>query len=166
MSSTLFIACLLILLVIIFILLLKWVHSRENRRDQLQLLHEFDQHCKDNELAINRTDTFGKRMIGIDKVDSKVLFIDKSRGVKELHLFHLRRVSSCEIIRTKAPADNYAVKIGLQCIFKDPDHPAILLGLFDIRCDDASGFADAETKARYWKQEINIYKDFPLLAKG
>jgi len=68
MSSTLFIAILIILVVLAPILILRWINRSELRKEEKLLLQEFDELRKDNHLTFRVIEKLGKRIIGLDKL--------------------------------------------------------------------------------------------------
>jgi len=159
MSSTLFIAILIILVVLAPILILRWINRSELKKEEKLLLQEFDKLRKDNQLTIGLIEKLGKRVIGLDKLNQKVLFLDKTKEATQVHLFDLRRLSFCEIVKTIARPERHFGTLAIQCSFKDPNHPPIHLTIFDIHFDNMDDFSIIEKKAHCLKHRISIYKD-------
>jgi|SRR6185437_765274 hypothetical protein len=162
MSSTLFVAILIILVVLAPILILRRINRFELKKEEKLMLQEFDELRKDNHLTIEVIEKLGKRIIGLDKLNQKVLFLDKTKEATQIHLFDLRRLSFCEIVKTVARPERHIGTLAIQCSFKDPNHPSVYLTIFDIHFDNMADLSILEKRAECWKQNISTYKDHEM----
>jgi len=166
MSSTLFVAILIILVVVAPIMILMRINRSELKKEENLLLQEFDDLRKENQLTIGVIEKMGKRIIGLDKLNRKVLFLDKTKETTQVHLFDLRRLSSCEIVKTVARPERHIGTLGIQCLFMDSNHPSIHLTIFDTHFDNIDDLSSIEKKAECWKQNISIHKGHEMQRFG
>jgi len=166
MFSTVIITILIILVVLAPILILRRINRSELKKEEKLLLQEFDELRKDNQLTIGGIEKLGKRIIGLDKLNRKVLFLDKTKEATQVHLFDLRKLSFCEVVKTVARPERHIGTLAIQCSFKDCSHPSIYLTIFDIHFDNINDLSIIEKKAECWKQNISIYKDHEMQRLG
>ncbi|MDR3713108.1 MAG: hypothetical protein P4L51_09865 [Puia sp.] len=161
MTPVIWISGLIIGILVLFIRILKQISRYEARKDTLQFLQEFDLLCRERHLTIYKKDKLGKRIIGLDEHGGKMLFFDKTKNTRQIHLFDLRRISRCEVIKPRTTTDDATRNLSIKFLFKDIGHPAIILTVFDVHFDDPADFDISEKKAGYWKLVIDVYNRTP-----
>ncbi|MEO8961212.1 MAG: hypothetical protein ABI325_04980 [Ginsengibacter sp.] len=158
MDSTVYIAIFIILILVVFGMVLSWSNHHKKGKEGKKLLDEFDNFVMSHNLAIDKKQTLNKNMIGIDRLNLKLVFLDKSK--KSLfHLIDLEEIKTCRLIRSKNNSNGHIKEISLHCIFKQKDKPVLVLPFYNAMKDDLFKMMRLSKKAAYWEKSINIFKE-------
>ena len=101
-------------------------------------------------------------MIGLDKLNSKLVFLEKDSSAKRFYLIDLHNLSSCRLIKKENVAQHICA-IYLLCTFKDNSAKDIILPFYDEAKDKLYKMMRLSKKANYWEESINIFRDAPLI---
>lgn len=158
MNSTIFIALLIIVVIASVVFLLKWLTRLGIKKDTLKLVVAFDKLAAKHALSPVMQELHHKRIIGIDKINRKLLFIDNTRSEEQAIVLDIPALKLASIIKETNSAGRLTGAIKIVCQFKDPVSPPVQLNFFDEFYDDSSLLELAEKKALRWNQTINIYR--------
>ena len=159
MSSTVNIAVFIIGAFLVLGLLLSWRNYRRKFYESKRLLDEFDAFAISHNLAIDKKQTLNKKMIGIDRLNLKLVFLDRSAGVSQCHLIDLEEILNCRLVSEKNVSNGHIRSICLRCTFKQQDKPALILPFYNEMKDDLFKLMRLSKKAAYWEKSINIFKE-------
>lgn len=163
MNSTAYIAASLIITLILIGVIVSWYNKKKKKREKDRLMQEFDEFAIQNNLAIDKKQTLNKNMIGIDRMNFKLVFLDRSADPQQFHLIDLQDVLDCRLIKQKNNSNGHISHIFLQCIFNDKDESDIRLPFYNELNDDLFQMLRLSKKASYWVKSINIFKESALL---
>jgi len=159
MDPTINIAVFIISAFVVLGLLLSWRNYRRKACENKKLLDEFDAFAISHDLAIDKKQTLNKNMIGIDRLNLKLVFLDRSTGAGQFHLIDLEEILNCRLISEKNTLNGHIRSIYLQCTFKQQDKPALILPFYDEMRDDLFKLMRLSKKAAYWEKSINIFRE-------
>lgn len=159
MDSTVNIAVFIIGAFVVLGLLLSWRNYRKKNFERKRLLDEFDAFAISHNLAIDKKQTLNKNMIGIDRLNLKLVFLDRSTGASQFHLIDLEEILNCRLVSEKNTLNGHIRSIYLKCIFKQKDKPALILPFYNEMKDDLFKLMRLSKKAAYWEKSINIFKE-------
>ncbi|MEO9021610.1 MAG: hypothetical protein ABI237_16775 [Ginsengibacter sp.] len=163
MNSTVYIAAFIIISLVLFGILISWYNKRKKRRDTDKLIQDFDDFAIKNNLAIDKKQTLNKNMIGIDRMNFKLVFLDNNKTPQEFHLIDLLDLSNCRLIKHKNQNNGHISNISLQCIFKEKKEQDIILPFYNEMSDDLFKMLRLSKKASYWEKSINIFRESAIL---
>lgn len=163
MNSTAYIAASLIITLILIGVIVSWYNKKKKKKEKDRLMQEFDEFAIQNNLAIDKKQTLNKNMIGIDRMNFKLVFLDRSTGPKQFHLIDLQDLSDCHLIKQKNNLNGHISHIFLKCIFNDQDESDISLPFYNEINDDLFQMLRLSKKASYWVKSINIFKESAVL---
>lgn len=158
MDSTVYIAIFIILILFVFGMVLSWVNHHKKATESKKLLDEFDNFVMSHNLAIDKKQTLNKNMIGIDRLNLKLVFLDKSKK-SQFHLIDMEEIKTCRLISRKNNSNGHIRDISLHCIFKQKDKPVLILPFYNAMKDDLFKMMRLSKKAAYWEKSINIFKE-------
>lgn len=164
MDSTIYIALLIIAVFVLFGLAVSWRNNYKKKIENKKLLSEFDGFVIACNLAIDKKQTLNTNMIGIDRLNLKLVFLDRSKTPHQFHLIDLRELSACHLMKEKNPSNGHINNIYLECIFRGKDKPAIALPFYNEMKDDLFKLMRLSKKASYWEKSINIFRESALLS--
>lgn len=159
MDSTVYIALFIITGFIVFGLAITWSSRRTRKREKEKLVEVFDAFAINHALAIDKKQTLNKNMIGIDRLNSKLIFFEGERGSGQFHMVNLTDISTCRLISRKNPANGHIQDISLQCTFREKDKAMLTLPFYNETKDDLFKMMRLSKKAAYWEKSINIFKE-------
>lgn len=163
MNSTAYIAASLIITLILIGIIVSWYNKKKKKREKDRLMQEFDEFAIQNNLAIDKKQILNKNMIGIDRMNFKLVFLDRSADPQQFHLIDLQDVLDCRLIKQKNNLNGHISHIFLQCIFNNKDESDIRLPFYNELNDDLFQMLRLSKKASYWVKSINIFKESALL---
>lgn len=166
MNSIEYTAFLIVAALILFGLILSLYNRARRKREKKNLWNEFDDFVIKNNLAIDKKQSLNKNVIGIDRLNHKLIFLDKSDGISKFHVINLSDLSDCRLIKQKNTYNGHISNIFLQCIFKQKGVADILLPFYNEITDDLFKLMRLSRKAYYWQKSINIFSQAAVLAAG
>ena len=134
------------------------------KREKRNLWNEFDDFAVQNNLAIDKKQSLNKNVIGIDRLNQKLIFLDKSTCISKFHMISLYNLSDCRLIKQKNKSNGHISNIFLHCIFKQKDIADICLPFYNEMNDDLYKLMRLSRKAYYWQKSINIFRQAALLS--
>jgi hypothetical protein len=164
MSSIEYTALFIVLALFLFGFILSLRNKAKRKKEKKNLWNEFDDFAIKNKLAIDKKQTLHKNVIGLDRLNHKLIFLDKSGGVSNYHIINLTDLSSCRLIKRKNKANGHISNIFLQCVFKEKDIADVLLPFYNEMNDDLYKLMRLSRKAYYWQKSINIFRHAAVLS--
>ena len=164
MNSSVNIAVLMIAVLVTIAFVISWVNRYKKEKEKKKLAEEFEHFAIKNNLAIDKKQTLNKNMIGIDRLNLKLIFLDNNNTPGEFHLIELNEVSACHLIKHKNSSTGHISRILLKCIFIQKNRESIELPFYDEMKDDIFKMMRLSKKALYWAKSINIFKESARLS--
>jgi hypothetical protein len=144
-------------LVLLILLLGGLINYLKKVREQ-KLIKEFDELSKKNALSIDKQQTLNKNMIGIDRVNQKLLFLDRNKLPQQSYIIDLSEVEECELVRIKNPSSGLINNISLRFKYKTGKADT-LLPFFVEGVNKQFKTMRLSKKAMYWVKSVNLFKD-------
>lgn len=98
-------------------------------------------------------------MIGIDRQNMKLLFIDNTKSPHQNHLVNLNDLSACRLIKKRNKRNGYIGNISLQLVFRQKNKPEIIFPVYNESSDNLSKLMRLSKKASYWEKTINLFRE-------
>ena len=162
MNPTFYIALFIILAVALLTGLLSWIGWYSKKERERRLLQLFDDFVIKNNLTIDKKQTLNKNMIGLDRLNMKLIFVENTSAPRRIHLVNLTDLAACQLIKQKDNSNEHIVKIFLRCIFKQKNKREIILPVYDELHDNIYKMMRLSKKAAYWKKTINIFREVAI----
>lgn len=166
MNSTEYIALIIIVVLVTFAIVISRINRIRKKKEKRQLNAAFDHFAIKNNLAIDKKQTLNKNMIGIDRLNMRLVFLDQNSTPGEFHLIELNDLSACHLIKQKNSSTGHISRILLKCIFIQKNKPPIELPFYDEMKDDIYKMMRLSKKALYWVKSINIFRESARLSEG
>lgn len=144
-------------LVILILVLGGLINYRRKAREQ-KLLNEFNEFARKNGLEIDKQQSLNKNMIGIDRINQKLLFLDRNRLPQQFYLIDLYEVETCDLVKSKNSKSGLINNISLRCKYK-VNKPDTLLPFFVEGVNKQYKTMRLAKKAMYWVKSVNIFKE-------
>lgn len=164
MNSTVYIALPIIAALVAFAIVISWVNRNKKNKEDKILNAEFEHFTIKNNLAIDKKQKLNKKIIGIDRLNLKVIFLDNTATKGEFHLIDLKALSACHLIKQKNSSTGHISKILLRCIFLQKNKAPVELLFYDEMKDDIFKMMRLSKKALYWVKSINIFRETAKLS--
>ena len=165
MDATVYIAIFIIAIFILFGLALSWRNHHNKRKTKNKLLEEFDAFVMSHDLAMDKKQTLNKNMIGIDRLNLKLVFLDKSGETSQFHLIDLEDILTCQLISQKNSSNGHINHISLNFTFKQKKMPDINIPFYDALHDDVFKMMRLSKEASYWEKRVNIFRETAVLSE-
>jgi hypothetical protein len=154
----------IIIIIVLFLLvptliigLLVLLEARRKQIIRTRLQSAVDQLVKNNQLRIVDIEFFRDRVIGIDKVKKKLVFVQfRKEGLKTLSL-DLKAISFCRVTKTIDRFSGEVIEIFLHFKYEDSDQ-LFTVNFYDRSYDDPRAKQSSLEKARVWKDKINLHR--------
>ena len=150
---------LLALLLLFFLLPLVFrgsivIKRKKKRQKQLQKFNDF---VINNNLTIDNKQRFNKNIIGIDRLNFVVVFLNNK--TKKFLLIRLKDLAECRLIKERNKISGHINRIYLQCIFRQKEKEEVMLPFYNEMNDDVYMMLRLSKRAAYWAKRINIFRE-------
>jgi hypothetical protein len=159
MNSNGYIILYVIINLVLLAILISWFINYKKKKERNRLIKEFDEFVLNNKIKIDKSQTLNKNMVGLDRENMKLVFLDRSNHSQQIQLIDLPKLSSCHLLKKKNPSTGYISNISLQCTFKEKDKEAILLPFYNEANDTLHEMMRLSKKASYWEKSINLFRE-------
>jgi hypothetical protein len=159
MQSTAFIPLIIVIGIVAFMALVSWIFQYRKKEKNKKLLRSFDELVGQHRLLIDKRQTLNKNIIGIDRENLKLLFIDNTKPQAKNHLVALNDLASCRLVKNRNKQNGYISSIALHFTFKQKNKPAIILPVYNELKDDLYKMMRLSKKATYWEKTINLFRE-------
>ena len=159
MNSTVYIALIIIAAFIGFMAFISWFVRFKKRELRKRLYREFDELVAQNSLQIDKRQTLSKNIIGIDRHNMKLAFIDNAQTPSQTQVIDLGDISSCKLVKNKNRKTGHITNIALQFHFRQKNKPEIIFPVYNEFSDDLYKLMRLSKKATYWEKTINLFRE-------
>lgn len=164
MDNTVFFILFIVADVIVLGLLILWLIKYQNKKIRSKTLKEFNSYVAENNLVMDKMQTLNKNIIGLDRENMKIVFLDRSRKTNQLLAINLEEIRSCKTVKSRKTTGGHIHRIDLQINFKDASKDAILLPFYDENRDKFYKMMRLAKKAYYWQKSITLFKEIPAVS--
>lgn len=161
MKSTYHLGLYMIIAAVIIVAIVSWISYYKKKEREKKLYNSFDDFVDQNKLTIDKKQTLNKNIIGLDRLNGKLVFINNSTVPKEAHLINLADLAACNLKKERDDKKGNISEIYLLCIFKDPIQPELKLPVYNSSSDELYKMMRLSKKASYWEKTINIFREVP-----
>ena len=159
MNLTGYIILFVIVGLIFLAFMVSWFIHYKKKKERSQLIKDFDDFTFNNKIKIDKSQTLNKNMVGLDRVNMKLVFLDRSNHPQQIQLIDLPKLSSCHLLQEKNASTGYISNISLQCIFKEKNEEDTFLPFYNEANDTLHNKMRLSKKASYWEKSINLFKE-------
>jgi hypothetical protein len=163
----------LIFVVIGLSLTISAIANNRKRKNEERLFSAFSQLGTDNNLSFTSQELLGNRLIGLDGLKRKLLFIEAKDGKYNSLIIDIDKTKSCIVKRKYMPfnfggkrlsPEEYLEKICLQC--EGTDNSVVEVAFYVFHNDDISDRTALEQKAKDWEAILSkmIIKEHTKIA--
>lgn len=164
MNSTVLITGFIVIIFILIGIVASWIKSEKKKKDHQELIERFKAFAIKNNLTIDRKQVIHKNIIGIDRLNSKLIFLDTSSSPAMFYLINLNDLAACHLIKQKDNSTGHISRIILKCIFIKGTPPPVELPFYDQSKDKISMMMRLSKKASFWKKSIDIFRETARLS--
>ncbi|NKI25429.1 hypothetical protein HCG49_02505 [Arenibacter sp. 6A1] len=134
--------------------------NKAGKSDIKIMSKQFKQVAEEANLKLDVKENWGNSMIGIDKVQNKLVFSKIKDGVPLTQLISIHEIDKCEIItktklkRINSKRESVLEELYLELSFKAQDKNNVVLGFYDNQ--DIYGEDFEVKRAQKWSELINV----------
>ncbi len=161
MTASVYIAIGFITFIIIVSIFISWFNSYKKKREKKQQLKKFNDFVIKNNLTIDNKQRFNKNVIGIDRLNFIVIFLNNK--TQKFHLIRLKDLAECRLVKERIKPGGDITRIFLQCIFKQKEREDIMLPFYNELNDGVYMMMRFSKRAAYWAKRINIFRETAIL---
>lgn len=158
MNYAYYIPILVILIVLPTLVVLARMKANRKKTRRKLLRKQFEEFAIQNNLSIDKKQMVRGSMIGIDRLNFKLIFLMNGASKKQFHLVDMRDIIQCRLKKEREKVTKHISKIYLQCLL-NKGRPDIRFVFFDENEDDSFKMLRSFKKASYWKKCIDIFKE-------
>lgn len=158
MNYSYFIPILLILILVPVVVAGAWIKANKKKRRKGMLRKQFENFAISNNLSIDKKQIVRGNIIGIDRLNFKLVFLLKSASKMQFHVIDMENILSCNLNKDRDKVSGHISKITLQCVF-EKGLSDINFVFFDESKDDPFNMMSSFKKASYWKKCIDIFTE-------
>ncbi|MEO8719928.1 MAG: hypothetical protein ABI297_08715 [Ginsengibacter sp.] len=165
MNSTIYIAIFILVFLILFGFSISWFNHHKKKKDHKMLSEKFDDFVIKNQLAIDKKQEVHQGMIGIDRLNLKLVFLDNRSIPALFHVTNLEDIATCRLIKQKNAINGHISKISLQYILKNKKEADINIVFYDALHDDIFKMMRLSKEASFWEKRIHIFQQTAVLSE-
>lgn len=158
MNYAFYIPIFLILILVPVVIAVAWVRVKKRKRKRGILRKKFEDFAIKNNLSIDKKQIVRGNMIGIDRLNFKLVFLISNSRKNQFHLVEMRDILNCYLKKDRDKVTKDISKIYLQCRF-EKGIPDLNFVFFDESKDDPFKMMRSFKKASYWKKCIDIFTE-------
>jgi hypothetical protein len=161
--STLLVVLLVILCISVVLFMIVFLHNRSNRLKTEKLLRCFSELGTEYNLSFTGKEIMRNRIIGVDGLKSKLLFLDHSTADPDYFVIDLTEAKSCRVSKLygssytdnslERRAEGYLHTIALEFDFMNGGH-TVALPLYNHLTDAIQHAPEMEAKAKNWESVL------------
>lgn len=165
MNITVYIAVFILAFLILFGIIISWFNQKKKKAEYKKLLKEFENFVIKNHLSIDKKQELHQSMIGIDRLNLKLVFLDKRTDPALFHVANLEDISTCRLIKQKNLSNGHIGLISLNFTFKQKNIPDINIPFYDALHDGIFKMMRLSKEASYWEKRVNIFRQTAVLSE-
>ena len=147
--------------IIFLTFLVVWLIKYQNKKVRSRTMKEFEDFVAANRLAIETKQTLNKNIIGLDRENMKLIFLDRKNKIKPVRMIELDEILSCKAIKSRKSDNGHIKSISLEIIYKNPEKERVVLPFYHENNDKFFKMMRLAKKAYYWEKRINLFREMP-----
>ena len=157
MSPSVYIAIGFIVFIVLVSIVISWFHNYKKKKEKQKQLQTFTDYAINNNLTIDSKQRFNKYIIGIDRLNFVVVFLNNA--TKKFLLIRLKDVADCKIVKERNKISGHINRIYLRCIFREREKEDVILPFYNEMNDDVYKMMVLSKRAAFWAKRINIFRE-------
>jgi hypothetical protein len=157
MTPSLYIAVGFITFIVIVAVVISSFNSYKKKIEKKKQLQKFNDFVINNNLTIDSKQRFNKNIIGIDRLNFVVVFLNSK--TRKILLVRLKDLSDCRLIKERNKTSGHISRIYLQCIFIKKEKDDVILPFYNEVTDDVYLMMRLSKRAAYWAKRINLFRE-------
>lgn len=157
MSPSVYIAIGFITFIVLAAISISWFNSFKKKKEKQKQLKKFTDFVINNNLTIDSKQRFNKDIIGIDRLNYAVVFLNQK--TKKFLLIRLIEVADCRLIKERNKISGHISHIFLKCIFREKGRTEVHLPFYNELNDDVHMMIRLSKRADYWAKRINLFRE-------
>lgn len=162
MNASLYIAIGFIVFIVLVASTISWFNGYKKKKEKQKQLQKFNDFVINNNLTIDSKQRFNKNIIGIDRLNFVVVFLNSK--TKRFLLVRLKDLADCRLINERNKISGHIDRIYLQCIFRQKEKDEVILPFYNEQSDDVYMMLRLSKRAAYWAKRINIFREAARLS--
>lgn len=147
--------------IIFLILVVLWLVRYQNKKVRSRTMKQFDDYVAAHNLTIDTKQTLNKNIIGLDRENMKIIFLDRRNKIQPLMAIDLDEINACKIIKSRKSDKSHIKSISLEITFRNPGKERIVLPFYNENQDKFYKMMRLAKKAYFWEKRINLFKELP-----
>ena len=165
MNPTVYIAVSILVFLILFGIVISWFNQKKKKTEHKKLLQEFENFVIKNHLSVDKKQELHQSMIGIDRLNLKLVFFDNRSTPASFQVIKLEDISTCRLIKQQNSSNGHINHISLNFTFKQKKMPDINIPFYDALHDDIFKMMRLSKEASYWEKRVNIFRETAVLSE-
>ena len=147
--------------IIFLTFLVVWLIKYQNKKIRSRTMKEFEDFVAANNLIIETKQTLNKNIIGLDRENMKLIFLDRKNKIKPVRSIDLEEIHSCKTIKSRKTDNSHIKSISLEIIYRNPEKERVVLPFYHENNDKFYKMMRLAKKAYYWEKRINLFREMP-----
>lgn len=147
--------------ILFLILVVVWLVRYQNKKIRSRTMKQFDDYVAAHNLAIDTKQTLNKNIIGLDRENMKIIFLDRKNRMKPIMNIDLDEVLSCKTITSRKTDTSHIKSISLEITYRNLQKERIILPFYQENNDKFYKMMRLAKKAYYWEKRINLFREMP-----
>lgn len=147
--------------IIFLVFLVVWLVRYQNKKIRSRTMKEFDDFVTANNLTIETKQTLNKNIIGLDRENMILVFLDRKNMSKPVRKIDLEEILSCKTIKSRKTDNSHIKSISLEIIYRNPEKERVVLPFYHENNDKFYKMMRLAKKAYYWEKRINLFREIP-----
>ncbi len=149
--------------IIFLILVVIWLVRYQNKKIRSRTMKQFDDYVAARNLAIETKQTLNKNIIGLDRENMKIIFLDRKNRVKPIINIDFDEILSCKTITSRKTDNSHIKSISLEITYRNSQKERIILPFYHENNDKFYKMMRLAKKAYYWEKRINLFREMPVV---
>jgi hypothetical protein len=133
------------------------IREKVKRKKKLLLKLEYDRLVRQEKLSIESMEQFNGKLVGLDRKNKKLLFIDHAGPNKHHQCIQLLEIASCRVLQVEDQFQKGISKIYLELKHKR-NNGISRFCFYDDSRDLLTDLSTLAGKATFWKNKIDVHK--------
>lgn len=147
--------------VILLTFLVIWLIRYQNKKERSRTMKEFDDFVAANNLKLETKQTLNKNIIGLDRENMVLIFLDRKNKIKPVRIIDLQEILSCKTIKSRKTDNSHIKSISLEITYRTPGKESVILPFYHENNDKFYKMMRLAKKAYHWEKRINLFRKLP-----
>ena len=121
--------------ILLLVFLVLWLVRYQNKKIRSRTMKEFEEFVAMKNLTIETRQTLNKNIIGLDKENMILVFLDRKNTIKPVRTIDLNEILSCKIIKSRKSPNSHITSISLEILYRNPEKERVILPFYSENND-------------------------------